>query len=64
MKKPIKKPKMAARQASTPPSDPLEQIRQRAYELWEQSGREHGREIEHWLEAEREVLRLTTTTNR
>ena len=33
-----------------------EQIRRRAYELWEESGRESGRETEHWLMAESEVL--------
>jgi len=28
------------------------EIRDLAYELFEKSGRVHGREIEHWLEAE------------
>ena len=32
-----------------------ERIRSRAYELWEQSGRSHGSEVEHWLQAERDV---------
>jgi hypothetical protein len=32
-----------------------EEIRRRAYELWEQHGREAGHENEHWLLAEREV---------
>jgi hypothetical protein len=32
-----------------------DEIRQRAYELWEQHGRESGRENEHWLLAEREI---------
>ncbi len=32
-----------------------EEIRRRAYELWEQHGRETGHEDEHWLLAEREV---------
>ena len=31
-------------------------IAQRAYELYEQEGGCHGRDLEHWLEAEREVL--------
>ena len=35
-----------------------EQIRRRAYELWEESGRESGRETEHWLMAESELLSL------
>ena len=33
-----------------------EEIRRRAYELWEQRGRESGHEHEHWLIAESEVL--------
>jgi hypothetical protein len=35
----------------------LEQrIRERAYEIWNASGREDGRADEHWLSAEREFL--------
>lgn len=30
-------------------------IRQRAYELWEQSGKTDGSEMDFWLQAEREV---------
>lgn len=30
-------------------------IRARAYALWEASGREPGRDLEHWLRAEREL---------
>lgn len=30
-------------------------IRQRAHEIWETSGRPHGREREHWEQATREV---------
>ena len=30
-----------------------EEIQKLAYELFEKSGRFHGREIDHWLEAER-----------
>jgi len=33
----------------------LDQIKQRAYELYEQGGCEHGRDLEHWLRAEAEV---------
>lgn len=29
-------------------------IRQRAYNRWEREGRPSGRDIEHWLDAERE----------
>lgn len=30
-----------------------EEIQKMAFELFEKSGRAHGRDIEHWLEAER-----------
>jgi hypothetical protein len=33
-----------------------EEIRKRAYELWEENGRASGRDDEYWLSAEREVL--------
>ena len=33
-----------------------EEIRRRAYELWEQNGHEAGHETEHWLLAETEIL--------
>lgn len=33
-----------------------EEIRRRAYELWEQRGHESGHETEHWLLAETEIL--------
>jgi hypothetical protein len=33
-----------------------EEIRRRAYELWEQQGHELGHENEHWLLAETEIL--------
>ena len=48
MKKQTKKSKPST-------EDLQEQIRRRAYELWEQAGREHGRDTEHWLQAEWEV---------
>jgi hypothetical protein len=32
-----------------------EEIRRRAYELWEENGRESGRDEQYWLTAEREV---------
>ena len=32
-----------------------DEIRRRAYELWEENGREPGHEEEHWLSAEREI---------
>jgi len=39
-----------------------EQIRRRAYELYEQRGRDDGRELEDWLQAESEVTRQKTKT--
>jgi hypothetical protein len=36
--------------------DLYDEIVKVAYELWEQSGRIDGRDIENWLEAERIVL--------
>jgi hypothetical protein len=37
-------------------ADNLEhKIRERAYQLWVQEGRLDGRDLEHWLEAERSV---------
>lgn len=33
----------------------VEETRRRAYELWENAGRPEGRELEFWLQAEREV---------
>ena len=38
-----------------------DEIRRRAYELWEQRGREPGHETEHWLLAETEVLSRYST---
>lgn len=42
-----------------PPQDPdvitFEQIRERAYELWERNHRPEGLQIEFWLIAEREL---------
>lgn len=32
-----------------------EEVRRRAYELWEQRGREHGRHEDDWYRAENEV---------
>ena len=40
-----------------------EQIRIRAYELFEQRGRAEGHEMEDWLQAEDEVLRKTAKTS-
>ncbi len=33
-----------------------EKIRARAYQLWEERGQREGGAMDHWLEAEREVM--------
>ena len=38
------------------PNEIQEQIRHRAYELYEQRGGEDGRELDDWLQAEAEVI--------
>jgi hypothetical protein len=41
----------------TKPSVPLEErIRFRAYELYEQRGKEHGHDLEDWMQAQSEVV--------
>ena len=40
-------------------SDLESNIRERAYALWEQDGRRHGRAQEHWYRAERELAAFT-----
>ncbi len=35
--------------------DEAECIRKKAYELWEQDGRKHGRDLNYWLHAEKAV---------
>jgi hypothetical protein len=32
-----------------------DQVRERAYRIWEEQGRPEGRETDHWLEAERQL---------
>lgn len=41
--------------AETRPSDLHAKIQERAYLLFESSGYQHGHDLEHWLEAERQV---------
>ena len=33
-----------------------EKIRLRAHQLWEEAGRQHGHDLDHWLQAEKEQL--------
>lgn len=35
------------------------EVAQRAYQLWEAAGRPSGRDLEHWLQAEAELLRAS-----
>lgn len=54
------RPRSTTQPGSTP--ELLEQIRIRAYELFEQRGRDEGHELEDWLQAEAEVLQETAKT--
>ena len=46
-----------AKTINKPEQRPSQQeIARRAYELYEKSGREPGHEMQHWLEAERQLL--------
>jgi hypothetical protein len=40
----------------TPPANLDEEIRARAYQLYEEAGRQEGRDQEYWLRAESEIL--------
>jgi hypothetical protein len=39
-----------------------ERIRQRAYELWEAAGRVLGKDLEYWLQAEKDILAEISST--
>ncbi len=36
-----------------------EHIQKRAYQLFEAGGGEHGHDIEHWMQAEQEIMQKT-----
>ena len=40
---------------SNPVTDPKEEVRRRAYALYEQRGREDGHDLDDWLQAEVEL---------
>jgi hypothetical protein len=42
-------------------SDKASRIQEHAYYLWEKAGRPHGQDLEHWLEAERELSEQSDT---
>ena len=45
------------------PSPRDQQIETRAHELWEHAGRPGGRDLDFWLEAEREIRRQSSETS-
>ncbi len=62
MKIPVKKNATRTTNANSfeSPVDLQEQISRRAYELYEQRGRDDGHETEDWLQAEAELARERT----
>jgi hypothetical protein len=50
-----KRPTAVAPASSRSEGDLQDEIRQRAYELYEQEGRQEGRDEEYWLRAEAEI---------
>jgi Protein of unknown function (DUF2934) len=36
--------------------DILRRIRERSYQIWEQEGRPEGRHLDHWIQAEHELV--------
>jgi P-type Cu2+ transporter len=55
--------KFPAAVTSEPQDIELEdQIRQRAYELYEERGREDGHELDDWLRAEAEIMQKKART--
>ena len=54
-------PTKKATNTATRPNPSLEQqVRNRAYQLYEERGREDGHELEDWLRAEAEISRMVT----
>lgn len=47
-----------------PPALTQEQIAVRAYQIWEERGRPHGSDREHWFEAERALRQQTSSSGR
>ena len=58
----MRTPQRITRQTATSSADHQEQIRRRAYELYEQRRREDGRDLDDWLQAESEVTKRKTGT--
>jgi hypothetical protein len=55
-------PLRTTRRTTESTSELQEQIRFRAYELYEQRGREDGHELDDWLQAESEVTQQKAKT--
>jgi len=51
------KPPALAQQQEHPSPNIENEIRQRAYELYEQRGRQDGHDVEDWFRAEQEIKR-------
>jgi chorismate mutase len=54
--------RLATAHTTTIEQNPEEQIRTRAYELYEERGREDGHDQEDWLRAEAEITEKTMRT--
>jgi hypothetical protein len=52
----IAEPKLFSGKMATKPDTSKEMIRERAYELYESRGREHGRDEQDWFRAEQQIL--------
>lgn len=50
------KPRAAVRKANKNDDAIREMIARKAYEIYEQSGREDSKDFEHWLEAEKIIM--------
>jgi len=50
------KPAAARKRPKKDEGDIDEAIARKAYEIFEERGREHGRDFEHWLEAEAIIM--------
>jgi hypothetical protein len=48
-------PAIAARPAEAPADAPADAVARRAYEIFAEEGWQHGRDVDHWLRAEREI---------
>jgi hypothetical protein len=56
------KPARPTTQVTKSTPDLQEQIRRRAYELYQQRGRDEGHELDDWLQAESEVTQQKAKT--